>query len=72
MVYAWAVRGDIDPAAIRSNTFSIESPEGSGKLREFPEVDRAGWFSLEEARRKILKGQVAILDQFERKFVADR
>jgi predicted NUDIX family NTP pyrophosphohydrolase len=72
VVYAWAVHGDIDPAAIHSNTFLIELPKGSGKMREFPEVDRAGWFSLEEARRKILQGQVAILDQFERKFVADR
>ena len=69
MVHAWAVRGDIDPATVRSNTFSIELPKGSGKMREFPEVDRAGWFSLEEARRKILKGQVALLDQFERKFI---
>lgn len=68
VVHAWAVRGDADPAAIRSNTFSIEWPKGSGTMREFPEVDRAGWFSLEEARRKILKGQVALLDQFERKF----
>jgi predicted NUDIX family NTP pyrophosphohydrolase len=72
VVYAWAVRGDIDVTAIRSNTFSIELPKGSGKMREFPEVDRAGWFSLQEARRKILKGQVAFLDQFERKFPADR
>lgn len=70
VVYAWAVRGDADPGAIRSNTFSTELPKGSGKMREFPEVDRAGWFSLDEARRKILKGQVALLDQFERKFIA--
>jgi predicted NUDIX family NTP pyrophosphohydrolase len=61
------VRGDIDQTAIRSNTFSIELPKGSGRMREFPEVDRADWFSLDEARRKILKGQVALLDQFERK-----
>ena len=62
-----AVRDDIDQTGIRSNTFAIELPKGSGKMREFPEVDRADWFSLEEARRKILKGQVALLDQFERK-----
>lgn len=66
-VYVWAAQGDIDPGAIRSNTFSIELPKGSGKMREFPEVDRAGWFSLDAARRKILKGQVAFLDQFEKK-----
>jgi predicted NUDIX family NTP pyrophosphohydrolase len=72
VVYAWAVRDDIDQTAIRSNTFAIELPKGSGKMREFPEVDRADWFSLEEARRKILKGQVALLDQFERKIPAGR
>jgi predicted NUDIX family NTP pyrophosphohydrolase len=72
VVYAWAVRGDIDQTAIRSNTFSIELPKGSGRMREFPEVDRADWFSLDEARRKILKGQVALLDQFERKIPAGR
>lgn len=65
-VYAWAARGDVDASAIRSNTFSIELPKGSGKLREFPEVDRAAWFSLAEARRKILKGQVPLLDDLEK------
>jgi len=66
LVYAWAVRGDIDPAAVRSNNFSMEWPKGSGKMREFPEVDRAGWFSFIVARRKLLKGQVPFLDQLER------
>lgn len=66
MVYAWAVRGDADASAIRSNTFSIELPKGSGKLREFPEVDRAAWFYLAEARRKILKGHAPLLDQLEK------
>jgi predicted NUDIX family NTP pyrophosphohydrolase len=65
-VYAWAVRGDVDASAIRSNTFSIEMPKGSGKLREFPEVDRAAWFSLVEAKQKILQGQAPLLDQLER------
>ena len=71
-VYVWIARGDYDAAAARSNLFSIELPRGSGKMRQFPEVDRAGWFSLDEARRKILKGQVALLDQFERKVPVDR
>ena len=71
IVYAWAVEGDIDASAIRSNTFSIEIPRGSGKLRTFPEVDRAGWFNLDEARIKILKGQLGLLEEFE-KSVANR
>jgi len=65
-VLAWAVEGDADPAAIRSNTFSMEWPPRSGKQAEFPEVDRAGWFAMDVARKKILKGQVALLEQLER------
>src|SRR5687767_14431620 len=53
VVVAWAVEGDCDAAAIRSNVFSMEWPPRSGKHAEFPEVDRAGWFTLEEAREKI-------------------
>ena len=55
-VHAWAVRGDCDPALIKSNTFTFQG-------REFPEVDRAGWFGLEEAKRKILPGQAGFLDE---------
>jgi predicted NUDIX family NTP pyrophosphohydrolase len=62
-VHAWAVTSDFDPALLRSNTFSMEWPPRSGKLREFPEVDRAEWFGLAEARRKILPGQTPFLDQ---------
>lgn len=65
VVHAWAVRGDFDPALLRSNTFLLEWPPKSGRLREFPEVDRAGWFPLDEARRKILKGQAGFLDRLE-------
>jgi predicted NUDIX family NTP pyrophosphohydrolase len=64
-VLAWAVEGDADAAAIRSNTFSMEWPPRSGRSVEFPEVDRAGWFGMEEARRKILKGQLPFLDEIE-------
>jgi predicted NUDIX family NTP pyrophosphohydrolase len=65
IVYAWAMQGDLDPAAIRSNTFPLEWPPKSGRIQNFPEVDRAGWFSFEAARRKLLKGQVAFVDQLE-------
>ena len=63
LVHAWAVRGDIDAASIRSNTFEIEWPPRSGKRREFPEVDRAGWFELAAARLKLLPGQRGFIDQ---------
>jgi predicted NUDIX family NTP pyrophosphohydrolase len=66
LVYAWAMRGDLDPAAVKSTTFSMEWPPRSGRQQEFPEIDRAEWFTLEEARTKILKGQVAFLDDLER------
>jgi len=56
-VTAFAVRGDLDITGARSNTFEIEWPKGSGKLREFPEVDRVGWFSPAQADEKLLKGQ---------------
>ncbi len=62
-VYAWAVRGDLDVAHLRSNTFTMEWPPRSGATREFPEVDRAGWFTPAEARTKLLPGQVAFIDQ---------
>jgi len=70
MVYAWAVQFDLDAAAVKSNTFSIEWPPRSGKTQEFPEIDRAGWFRIDEARRKILKSQLDLLEQLE--FLASR
>jgi predicted NUDIX family NTP pyrophosphohydrolase len=63
LVHAWAVRGDIDAASIRSNTFAIEWPPRSGKTREFPEVDRGEWFDLATAQQKLLAGQRGFLDQ---------
>ena len=63
LVEAWAFEGDADAAAIRSNTFSIEWPRGSGRLQDFPEVDRAEWFALDDARRKILRGQAPLLEE---------
>ena len=66
IVTAWAVEGDCDPATIKSNTFSIEWPPHSGRQQEFPEVDRAAWFAIEEAKEKILKGQLPLIDELER------
>ena len=64
-VRAWAVAGDLDPASIVSNTFSLEWPPRSGETIEVPEVDRAGWFTLEEARRKLIPAQVELLDRLQ-------
>ncbi len=61
-VTAWAVETTFDAAAMRSNLFSMEWPPKSGKMREFPEVDRGGWFLPEEATRKILKSQAPFLE----------
>jgi predicted NUDIX family NTP pyrophosphohydrolase len=58
IVRAWAIEGDFDAGAIRSNTFALEWPPRSGRQQEFPEVDRAAWFDLETAQEKILKGQL--------------
>jgi predicted NUDIX family NTP pyrophosphohydrolase len=63
LVHAWALRGDFDPAQLRSNSFSIEWPRGSGITREFPEVDRAAWFPIDEARRKLLPSQLPFVDR---------
>ena len=62
VVHAFAVEGDLDAAAIRSNTFELEWPPRSGRTQVFPEVDRAAWFALDEARRRIIAGQRPILD----------
>lgn len=61
-VLAFAVEADLDPDAIRSNLFSMEWPPRSGRQAQFPEVDRAAWFTLEQARVKLLAGQRPLLD----------
>jgi len=66
VVEVWSVPGDCDPATIRSQTILLEWPPRSGRNREFPEVDRAAWFDLEEARRRIVPGQVGFLAALER------
>jgi predicted NUDIX family NTP pyrophosphohydrolase len=63
IVHAWAAEGDLDPRQIRSNTFLLEWPKGSGRQKEFPEVDRAEWFELAEARQRILPGHVGFLEE---------
>jgi len=67
IVHAWAVEGDIDAASIVSNTFSMEWPPRSGRRQSFPEVDRARWFTIAEARVKLLAGQRPLLDDHLRK-----
>ena len=66
VVHAWAVAGDLDAGAITSTVFVIEWPPKSGRQRQFPEVDRAAWFTVEEARRRILPAQAAFLDDLMR------
>lgn len=68
LIVAWAVEGDCDPGQLRSNTFSMEWPPGSGRHAEFPEVDRGAWFGAAEARKRILRGQVPILDELAGRF----
>jgi predicted NUDIX family NTP pyrophosphohydrolase len=66
VVHAWALEGDCEAESIASNSFTMEWPPRSGRLQEFLEVDRAGWFSVEPARKKILKGQLMLLDELQR------
>ena len=63
VVTAWALEGELDPELIVPGTFEMEWPKGSGRLQEFPEIDRAGWFDLAQARQKILKSQQPFLDR---------
>src|SRR5262245_32474483 len=63
LVSAWAVEGDFDVGALKSNLFELEWPPKSGRVASFPEVDRAEWFSIDEARRKILSGQSPFIDR---------
>ena len=65
VVLAWAIEGDCDARAIKSNVFSMEWPPKSGKMAEFPEIDRAEWFSLDEARRRINPGQLPLIDELQ-------
>jgi predicted NUDIX family NTP pyrophosphohydrolase len=64
-VVAWACEGDFDPALLKSNTFTLEWPPRSGRMAEFPEIDRAAWYSIDEALVKINKGQKPIIAALE-------
>ena len=67
-VHAWAFEGDCDTASIVSNIFTMEWPPKSGVEKEFPEVDRAEWFSIDTAKSKTLKGQIPLLDELQSRF----
>ncbi|MGD0272817.1 MAG: NUDIX domain-containing protein [Gaiellaceae bacterium] len=64
-IHIFAVRGDLDTEAATSNTFSLQWPPGSGLIREFPEIDRAAWVSLEVAGEKLVQGQVQFLERLQ-------
>lgn len=63
IIHAWAIKGNCDPAKIKSNTFQMEWPPRPGKHQEFPEVDRADWFDINTAKTKLLKAQVEFLER---------
>ncbi|MGH7930741.1 MAG: NUDIX domain-containing protein [Candidatus Binatia bacterium] len=63
VIHAWAIEADCDASQVRSNLFSMEWPPRSGRMQQFPEVDRAEWFTIFEARKRIIKGQLALIDQ---------
>jgi predicted NUDIX family NTP pyrophosphohydrolase len=65
VVHAWAVEGDLDPAEAHSNEFEMEWPPRSGRRERFPEIDRVGWFDLDEARRRVKPTQVPLIDRLE-------
>ena len=63
VIHAWAAESDFDATRVKSNLFSMEWPPKSGRQEEFPEIDRADWFSIDRARLKILKGQAPFIDR---------
>jgi predicted NUDIX family NTP pyrophosphohydrolase len=65
-ITAWAFEGDADPAQLTSNPFEVEWPPRSGRMQAFPEIDRVGWFGLDQARVKLLSGQAPFIDALER------
>ncbi len=71
VIIAWAIEGDFAAETCRSNTFQMEWPKGSGRMQEFPEIDRAEWFDIPTARTKLVKGQVPFLDRLMQTVSAD-
>ena len=71
-ITAWAIEGDFDAAAVKSNTFTMEWPPRSGRHQEFPEIDRADWFDTATARVKLVNGQVPFIDVLEDRVLGTR
>jgi len=71
LVYAWAVKGDIDPTKIKSNDFEIEWPPRSGNMKTFPEIDKAAWFDINEANKKIIEAQSSFIRELATKLKMD-
>ncbi len=71
LITVWAFEGDCDTSKIKSNTFTMEWPPRSGKQQEFPEVDRAGWFTIAVAKEKIIKGQLGFIDELYQTLTGD-
>jgi predicted NUDIX family NTP pyrophosphohydrolase len=67
IVHAWALEQDFDPSELKSNLFDMEWPPSSGKRRQFPEMDRAVWFTFTEAKEKIVNGQLPMLEELEKR-----
>jgi predicted NUDIX family NTP pyrophosphohydrolase len=63
IVHAWALEGDLDTTRIKSNTFTLEWPPDSGHVEDYPEIDKGEWFDIDDARRKITKGQAGFIDR---------
>ena len=70
VIYAWALQGNFNTAEIKSNTFEIEWPPKSRKKKSFPEIDKAAWFNMDEAKKKIIDGQVSLIKELETKLDA--
>jgi predicted NUDIX family NTP pyrophosphohydrolase len=66
IIHAWAVEGNLDTSSIKSNTFPMEWPPRSGKWKNFPEVDRAEWLTIDVAKEKILKGQIGFIEELQK------
>lgn len=67
LIYAWGIQGNFNPDEINSNMFEIEWPPGSGKKKSFPEIDKAAWFTVDEAMQKIVPGQKGLIEDLIRK-----
>ena len=63
IVHIWAVESDLDETKIVSNKFALEWPKNSGNIKEYPEIDKVGWFNIEQAKKKLQKGQVGFIDR---------